>query len=158
MLGGTLRYGEYGLRLDVPELVLAPRAIDLQQSAIQDQRAYAGSCVDGGRNDGHFNWGSIEKGKPLIYCSLGTYSRFYKHRKRLILALINALRDDNRWQAIIHIGDAITEQEFGNLPPRIMLTEFAAQLDVLRHASIFITHGGFGSIREGAFFGVPMIV
>jgi UDP:flavonoid glycosyltransferase YjiC (YdhE family) len=156
--GGSLRYGEYGLRLNVPELVMAPSAIDLPQVVNQRERFYAGSCVDVRRRDQDFSWGAIEKGKPLVYCSLGTYSQFYDHGKRLFSALIDALRNDDKWQAIIHVGDAASDQEFGRLPPHILLTRFAAQLEVLEHASIFVTHGGFGSVREGAFFGVPMIV
>jgi UDP:flavonoid glycosyltransferase YjiC (YdhE family) len=156
--GGSLRYGEYGLRLNVPELVMAPSAIDFPQVASQNDRFYAGSAVDVRRRDQEFNWGSIETGRPLIYCSLGTYSQFYDHGRRLFSALIEAVRNDDLWQAIIHIGDTVSESDFGPLPPHILLTRFAAQLEVLQHASIFITHGGFGSIREGAFFGVPMIV
>jgi UDP:flavonoid glycosyltransferase YjiC (YdhE family) len=156
--GGSLRYGEYGLRLDVPELVMSPRAIDFPQLAAQEDRIYVGSCVDPRRRDQSFDWEAIEKGKPLIYCSLGTYSRFYVHGNRLFSALIEAIRDDDRWQAIIQVGDAAAPEAFGPLPPRIVLTRFAPQLSILEHATVFITHGGFGSVREGVFFGVPMIV
>jgi UDP:flavonoid glycosyltransferase YjiC (YdhE family) len=156
--GGSLRYGEYGLRLDAPELVMAPRAIDFPQVARQDGRVYVGSCVDPKRQDQPFDWGGIKKGEPLIYCSLGTYSQFYVHGKRLFSALIEALKDDDTWQAIIQIGEVAEPEEFGRLPPRILLTRFAPQLAILEHATIFMTHGGFGSVREGAFFGVPMVV
>jgi UDP:flavonoid glycosyltransferase YjiC (YdhE family) len=156
--GGSLRYGEYGLRLDVPELVMSPRAIDFPQVTAQEGRVYVGSCVDPQRRDQSFDWGAIEKGKPLIYCSLGTYSQFYVHSNRLFSALIEAIRDDDSWQAIIQVGDAAAPEAFGPLPPRVLLTRFAPQLSILEHATVFMTHGGFGSVREGAFFGVPMIV
>lgn len=156
--GGSLRYGEYGLRLDVPELVMAPRAIDFPQVGTQEGRFYAGSCVDARRQDQSFDWRGIEKGKPLIYCSLGTYSQYYAHGKKLFSAVIEALKHDDTWQAIIQIGYAAEPDDFGPLPSRIVLTRFAPQLSILEHATVFMTHGGFGSVREGAFFGVPMIV
>jgi UDP:flavonoid glycosyltransferase YjiC (YdhE family) len=156
--GGALCYGEYGLRLAVPELVMSPRAIDFPQVAKQEGRVYVGGCVDPERRDRPFDWGAIEKGKPLIYCSLGTYSQFYLHGKRLFSAVIEAVKADQAWQAIIQVGDAAAPEEFGPLPPRILLTRFAPQLSILEHATVFMTHGGFGSVREGAFFGVPMIV
>ncbi len=155
--GGALRYGEYGVRLDVPELVMAPRAIDLPSTSRQNGRFYAGSSVDLQRQDPAFDWRSIDQTKPLVYCSLGTYSRFYPHSKRLFSALIDALSDSDL-QGIIQIGDAARVSDFGPIPPHILLAEFVPQLEVLEHASLFVTHGGFGSLREGIMFGVPMIV
>jgi UDP:flavonoid glycosyltransferase YjiC (YdhE family) len=156
--GGALRYGEYGRRLDVPELIAAPRSIDFPPVAAQQSRIYVGACVDCQRNDEPFNWHSLERGKPLVYCSLGTYSHFYASSAKLFAAVIEVLKDDKEQQAIIQAGDAFDAADLGTMPSHIVLTRFVPQLEVLNHASVFITHGGFGSLREGLFYGVPMIV
>jgi hypothetical protein len=156
--GGTLCFGEYGLRLDVPELVLAPEAIDFPEVARQQGRHYVGSCVDTDRQDAAFNWGAINKEKGFIYCSLGTYSRFYAGAARLFRSVIDILRSQPDMQAILQVGSSPMIRELGPQPDHILLAERVPQLEVLRHARIFITHGGIGAVREGLFFGVPMIV
>ncbi|CAE7445507.1 yojK [Symbiodinium pilosum] len=46
----------------------------------------------------------------------------------------------------------------GELPSNFVALEYIEQVEALKHADVFITHGGCNSIKEGALFGVPMIV
>jgi UDP:flavonoid glycosyltransferase YjiC (YdhE family) len=156
--GGVLCFGEYGLRLDVPELVLAPKVIDFPEVARQPERHYIGSCVDTERKDAPFDWGAIDRHKGFTYCSLGTYSQFYGDAPRLFRSVIEALRNDPNRQAILQVGSEALIRELGPQPNHILLAARVPQLDVLRHARLFITHGGIGAVREGLFFGVPMLV
>lgn len=156
--GGRLCFGDYGLRLRVPELVLAPKELDFPQTARQADRHYAGSCVDIDRKDAEFDWGAIEKQRELVYCSLGTYSQFYSNTTALFQAVIKAVLLDPGLQAVIHVGSTDRVKELGPQPTRVRLVEQVPQLEILRHASVFITHGGIGAVREGLFFGVPMVV
>lgn len=156
--GGVLCFGEYGLRLDVPELVLAPKVIDFPEVARQPERHYVGSCVDTERKDAPFDWGAIDKHKGFTYCSLGTYNQFYGDAPRLFRSLIEVLRNDPNMQAILHVGSEALIRELGPQPKHILLAARVPQLDILRHARLFITHGGIGAVREGLFFGVPMVV
>jgi zeaxanthin glucosyltransferase len=156
--GGELCLGEYGLRLKVPELVLAPRDIDFFQVTRQAHRYYVGSCVDIERHDAPFDWGPIDKGRGFVYCSLGTYNQFYADAVRLFRSVIEGLRNEPHAQAILQVGSPDLIRELGPQPERIRVVERAPQLEILRHANLFITHGGIGAVREGLFFGVPMIV
>ncbi len=156
--GGALCFGEYGLRLDVPELVLAPETIDFPAVARQRERYYVGSCVDTDRQDGAFDWRRIDREKGFIYCSLGTYSAFYADALRLFHATIEVLRGDPGMQAILQVGSDAMIRALGPQPDHILLAARVPQLDVLRHARLFITHGGIGAVREGLSFGVPMLV
>lgn len=155
---GRLRCGEYGFRLDLPELVMAPREFDFARISRPTKRFYIGSCVEKDRLDGDFSWAAIKEDRPLIYCSLGTYSSQYTHAKRVFAATTEALRAQTLAQGVIQVGDAMRPEEAGELPSHVILAKWVPQLEALKRASVFITHGGFGSVREAIYYGVPMIV
>jgi zeaxanthin glucosyltransferase len=138
--------------------MLAPIEIDFPQVARQRGRHYVGSCVDVARREDVFDWRAIDKERGFIYCSLGTYNQFYSDAARLFRAVIEVVRSEPGAQAILRVGSAAMIRELGPQPERIRLAERIPQLALLRHANLFITHGGIGAVREGLFFGVPMIV
>lgn len=156
--GGKLRCGEYGFRLKVPELVLSPRKFDYPEVSTWTPRYYIGSCVAEGRKDGTFDWSKLRKEKGIIYCSLGTYSRAYPHGKRLFVAVIEAVKNQDKWQLIVQLGRDATIEEYGTVPENIVLAQWVPQLEILAAADVFITHGGFSSVRESIYYGVPMVV
>ena len=43
-------------------------------------------------------------------------------------------------------------------PSNFVVKAEVPQLEVLEHASAFVTHGGMGSVMESLYFGVPMLV
>jgi len=156
-VGAKLAWGEYGWRLVAPELVLSPKAFDFPRCQ-QPSRHYIGACVDRERDDGEFNWKSIKPQEPLIYCSLGTYSHAYPFSKKLFKAVAEAISQQSKWQVIIQVGDVAAPEEFGPLPDHVLVVKTTPQLMILARAKIFITHGGFSSVREACLLGVPMIV
>lgn len=156
--GHGVRWGEYGPCLDVPEFVLSAAEIDFPAHRTARPRTYVGACVDVQRDDGQWDWGTLNPADPLVYCSLGTYSASYAHSRSFFMAVCEALRHREDLQAIIQIGNAMDIEELGDLPERIRVVRHAPQVTILRHANVFITHGGFSSVREAAYFGVPMIV
>jgi MGT family glycosyltransferase len=52
----------------------------------------------------------------------------------------------------------VSRDELGPLPPNVEVHTRVPQLDVLRHASVFLSHAGMGSTMEAMYFGVPLIV
>lgn len=156
--GGLSRWGEYGLRLAVPELVMAPREFDFPRVSNWTKRIYIGACVDPLRQDDVFDWGAIQIEKPLVYCSLGTYASVYPHSKRLFIAVLNALKDEPRWQGVVQVGDVLQPGDYEPLPSHIRVVQTLPQLEVLKRADVFITHGGMSSVRESIYYGVPMVV
>lgn len=49
----------------------------------------------------------------------------------------------------------VKEKQVNN---KVVIKEFVPQRDVLRHCSLFITHGGFNSLLEGTMYKVPMLI
>lgn len=157
-LGGVLHWGEYGPRVIAPELVVSPRELDYPQLLASNDRTYIGACVDVVRGDGDFDWQGVDAQKPLVYCSLGTYSASYPHARKLFSSVIGALKLRPDLQGIVQIGNAAVVDDFGVLPAHIRVVTQVPQIDILARASLFITHGGFSSVRESLYFGVPMLV
>jgi zeaxanthin glucosyltransferase len=158
------RYFHLGLR-DVPELILSPRALDFPRTPAPNQH-YVGLTPDLNRRevacDYRFNRifermaGDRAKGRPLVYCSLGTGAWRYAGAERFLQRVIEAARGQ-RWNLILTVGEFPLEQ-VADLPPNVAVFQIVPQLTVLRQADLMITHGGMNSITECALLGVPMLV
>lgn len=91
-------------------------------------------------------------GKPLIYMSLGTqaysqpawYEAVFRAAAGMDVALLAA------------VGEPVAAAHPHLLPPNVRCVPFAPQLQVLKRAAGFITHGGANSVMEALSFGVPL--
>jgi MGT family glycosyltransferase len=92
--------------------------------------------------------------KKIIYASLGTifntWTGFFKN-------VIQAFKDTD-YLVVMSTGNKNRVKEIGEIPENFIVRDFVPQSDVLKHSSLFIAHGGFGSISDGMCFGVPMIL
>lgn len=103
----------------------------------------------------------------LVYCSLGSV---YCKNLFIFELIISAIRSFNlnfgeeKIQLICQVGkDLYHEFQFKkefdkyNVPDNVMLLDEAPQIEILKRASLFISHGGINSICEAIHFAVPMI-
>lgn len=95
--------------------------------------------------------------KKLIYVSLGTV---FNNKTEIYGIILDAFREnDENLTVVISTGENVfnrlTETRF--IPPNVHLVKSAPQIDLLRRASLFITHSGMNSTSESVHFGVPMI-
>jgi MGT family glycosyltransferase len=92
--------------------------------------------------------------RPLIYISLGTVSNdntdFFR---ACIQAFTHAPYD-----VLLTTGGKLDPAQFGALPDNITIKSWVPQNDVLRQASLFVTHGGLNSLHEGLYCGLPLLV
>ena len=90
----------------------------------------------------------------VIYVSLGTLFNadpvFYRN-------CFEAFRDQNV-RVLMSIGDNVSEASVGSTPPNVVVKRYFPQLDVLRRASAFVSHGGMNSVSESLSYGVPMVI
>lgn len=62
-------------------------------------------------------------------------------------------------KVILAIGSREEASELlEDLPKNFVAMKFLDQIGYLRQTDLFITHGGFNSIKEATLLGVPMIV
>ena len=94
----------------------------------------------------------------LIYFSLGT---LFNKDKDLHRRMVTALGNFKKYKVLYGFGGAkeiLEEIEKENHSENIEMVLWTDQQKVLQTASLFITHGGFGSVREGAQTITPMIL
>lgn len=96
----------------------------------------------------------LEAEQRLIYVSLGTLNNedisFFR-------ACIDAFAGMDE-VVLISTGNRINPEVFGALPENIFIQTWVPQIDVLKQAALFITHGGVNSVHDGLYFGVPLLL
>lgn len=94
------------------------------------------------------------KDKKIIYISLGT---LFNNSLSFFKKCVEAFKDSNVI-VIMSIGKKVKKEDLGTIPDNFYVEEFVPQLEVLKRASIFITHGGMNSSNEAIYYAVPSIV
>jgi MGT family glycosyltransferase len=93
-------------------------------------------------------------GRPIIYVSLGTLNNddltFFK-------VCIEAFSGTDNF-VILTTGNRFSPESFGSLPENIAVHGWVPQFEVLKRASLFITHAGLNSVHDGLYFGVPLLL
>ena len=118
-----------------------------------DRFLFIGPSVDArGGGDG-FVWDERTPA-PLIYVSLGTLFNadpaFYRH-------CVEAFGPDDV-RVVMSIGTSVSPDDLGPVPAHVLVKPWVPQLGVLRHASVFVSHGGMNSVSESLHYGVPLVV
>ena len=137
------------------KLMLTSKLFHVESKIIDDSFYFIGPSIEERPIDKSFNFKKDEN-KKLIYISLGTIfnncTEFYKK-------CIEAFGNLKEFQIIISIGKSLNIKDLGELPKNIYFYNYVPQLQVLKIADIFITHGGINSINEGILLNkLPLIV
>lgn len=106
----------------------------------------------------------IEYPKKLIYVSLGTLFNYKVNIFEKILESIKFLSESTgSLKVLVSCGQTSlnylnTKLKNGfTVPDNVVLCEFVPQIEILKRASLFITHAGMNSSIEAIHFGVPVI-
>jgi hypothetical protein len=91
---------------------------------------------------------------PLVYISLGTLHRGEPDFFRQCFEAFG----DMPARFVLSVGEDTDIAALGSIPPNFVVRPSVPQLDVLRHAAAFVTHGGMNSVLEGLSLGVPLLV
>ena len=158
---------------NVPELILAPKELEFSEFVCKNNQLYLGLCHNIKRKDTLIDetfYNSIknifktkfETGIPLIYCSFGSYFSSIDEHKYIIsfcLYLIKAFQR-KKMLFVISVKNEIivTISKYTTIPPNFYFFKRVPQLEMLKEADLFITHGGLGSIKEAIFMKIPMLV
>ena len=144
--------------LSIPELTFLPKAFELPDRVEDDLVFYIGPEIDLERAEEPFAWDQLLPGRPLIYCSLGSQLDLKDQvSRRFIRTLIDAVAARPQWQLLVSLGSRMDPEEFMPVPPHVILTRWAPQMQILSRASAMINHAGIGTVKECIIKGVPML-
>jgi UDP-N-acetylglucosamine transferase subunit ALG13 len=155
----------------IPEVIAAPLEFEVSSEIKREWQYYLGLCTRNQRRDTELDnmfleaWENLlkvkSKGQKMIYCSFGTY--YTGPDKTLLnfisnlISIINELEDVHLIISVNHfVIETVKSQQ--NISEKIHFFTRVPQLEVLRKADLFITHGGLGSIKEAIEYEVPMLV
>ncbi|WP_143267813.1 glycosyltransferase [Amycolatopsis alba] len=110
----------------------------------------------------------LDPGKPLVYGAIGVAlptaaasrdggkaSTIPADPVRALAALVGALSELD-CTAVVSTGGVSFPR--AGVPPHVRLVEHIAQPLLLQTVQLFVTHGGYNSVREAVRAGVPMVV
>jgi|UniRef100_A0AAU3HMJ1 MGT family glycosyltransferase len=134
-------------------IVFMPRAFHYDGETFDERFVFAGPCL--GDRSFQGTWQPASPDRPVVLISLGTAATGWPEFFSLA---VEAFRDLTDHEVVIAVGDHLDAAELGELPPHFSVRRHVPQLDVLRHARLFVTHGGMNSTMEALYHGVPMVV
>ena len=116
-----------------------------------EQYKFLGPSIYGRKTDGF----DFVKGKrPVVYISLGTV---IKGAVSFFQNCVDAFRGENM-DVIISVGQKFDVRKLKGVPSNVHIYKSVPQLDVLKIADVFVTHGGMNSVSEALVYSTPMVV
>ena len=96
----------------------------------------------------------VKGNHPVVYISLGTV---IKGAVGFFQNCVESFRDEDV-DVIISVGKQFDVKKLKNVPSNVHIYSSVPQLQVLKMADVFVTHGGMNSVSEALVVGTPMVV
>lgn len=132
-------------------LIFLPREFQYAGETFDERFVFTGPCIAERPYQG--TWQPASADRPVVLISLGTSARGWPE---FFTTAIEAF-GNSEWDVLITVGEHTDPAGLGPLPANVDVRRYAPQLDVLRHARLFINHGGMNSVMESLHNGVPMV-
>ena len=71
--------------------------------------------------------------------------------------IVAALAEYKNLQLVLSIGDQVDPKQIGPVPSNAIIVKRAPQLELLKQASVCITHAGLNTVLESLAQGVPQL-
>ena len=146
-------------RLVLPELVFCPKEFDFPRRKIPEGAFFVEASIDLERKDDSFPWSRIEGGRPVVFCALGSLvaTKAAPQASRFFQMFLDAIKERPTLQAVAAIGSYLKPEEF-DCPANAVLVSHAPQIELLKRCAVMVGHGGFSSVKESIYMGVPMLL
>jgi zeaxanthin glucosyltransferase len=131
-----------------------PREFDYPNIPWPAQFHYAGPFHDDeGREKVPFPWDKLTC-EPLVFASMGTLVNGLEYVYRTIL---DAVRSLSGIQVVLSVGRNVDLDDLGPIPSNTLVVSSAPQIELLKRATVCITHAGLNTTLEALAQGVPLV-
>lgn len=158
---GMLKFGLGNLPFSVPlypvrgikDIVLTSRELHPSSPIFRnDNWVFCGASIDARTRTDYFDFDRLD-GRPVICISMGTLQF---SNDRFFRTTMDAFADYPA-QFLLAAGPGSDVHRFGEVPGNFIVQQTFPQMPLLERATLFITHGGLGSIHETLWNGVPFV-
>ena len=134
-------------------IVYTSKYFQLCGESFDESYKFIGPSIVARKEDMSFSLETNEN-KKVIYISLGTIFNdsieFYENCFKAF--------DNMDIKIIMSVGKNLDINAFKSIPSNFIVRNYVSQLEVLKIADVFITHGGMNSTNEGLYYDVPLIL
>ncbi len=133
-------------------LVFYPRSFQPAGPTFGDGYVFVGPCRDSAAASEQ--WTPPGDGRPVMLISLGTSVH---DRPEFFRTCIDTFKD-LPWHVVMAVHKGIDPARLEPLPPNVEVHTWVPQLGVLRHADVYVSHAGLGSIMGGMLTETPVVL
>lgn len=139
---------------EVTDLNIAyfPKSFQFAGETFDRRYQFVGPAVAGGLAAGE--WEPPGDGRPILAVSLGTACH---RRPGFYRALLDAVRP-MPWHVVLGLHDGMDIDQLGPKPDNVEVHRWVPAYAVLRHADVFVCHGGMGSLMAAMYRDTPVVV
>jgi UDP:flavonoid glycosyltransferase YjiC (YdhE family) len=146
--------------MGLPQITFWPNELDLPRAprrALTNDTGLWPCEACGPLGEVSFPWERIDAKKPLVYVAFGSQTARYPKLAEFLVRFLAAAAARPAVQFVLAAASHAAAVE-AKAASHVVVVALAPQLDLLSKASLFVTHGGAGSVKEGVAAGVPMLV
>jgi zeaxanthin glucosyltransferase len=136
-----------------PQISQQPRSFEFPRSALPGDFHFVGPLHNQlDRITTSFPWDRLD-GRPIVYASMGTL----QNRLDWIFEVILKACTDLDVQLVLSLGGGLSPDRFGKPLGNALIIGYCPQIELLKRASVCITHAGLNTVLESLAQGVPMV-
>ena len=122
------------------------------EDEFDDSYVFVGPSIKDRDEPTEFPFEQME-GKRVVYISLGTINTDFNGFYRTCMQALKNLS----CTVVMSVGRKCDIQSLGQIPDNFIVRNFVPQLEILKRTAVFVSHGGFNSVSEALYYGVPVI-
>lgn len=135
-------------------IVSIPRAFQIDGEAFDEQRySFVGSAIAPRKEEIDFPFELLEN-QPVLYISHGTV---FNDRPDFFNLCFAAFAQ-TPWKVVLSIGNNVDRTRLDAIPANFIVRAYVPQLEILKRASVCVTHGSMTTIIEAFAEAVPLVV
>lgn len=134
-------------------IVFTSREFQPQADKFGDDYLFVGPSITSRPESADFPFAELE-GEKVIVISMGT---IFNRQQEVYNMCIEALKDFDG-KVVMSIGKYTDPADLDPIPDHFIVRPYIPQLELLKIADLFVTHGGMNSTNEGLYFDTPLLV